>query len=101
VVFQCSNGVAFALYGAVRYEPELGPVTDAFRGFMLCVNCHDMRWRGFTDSVSAYEDVHELDAPRPASWGGGFSFRDPEGNVLNVAWADGSRFDDRRGVTFP
>ena len=102
VVFQCSNGVALALYGAVHYEPELGPVTGAFRGFTLCVNCHDMdEVAGIYEKVSAYDDVHELDAPRPASWGGGFSFRDPEGNVWDMAWADGSRFDDRGGLTFP
>jgi len=51
--------------------------------------------------VSAYDDVAVLGAPQPASWGGGVSFRDPEGNVLDVAWADGSRFDDRDGLLSP
>jgi catechol 2,3-dioxygenase-like lactoylglutathione lyase family enzyme len=93
--------VALALHGAAHYEPELGPVTDAFRAFTLCVNCHDMDEVAAIYEARAYQDVHELDPPRRAAWGGGFSFRDPEGNVWEVAWAEGSRFDDRGGLTFP
>ena len=33
-------------------------------------------------------------------WGDSFS-RNPEGNIWDVAWADGSTFDDRGGVVFP
>jgi hypothetical protein len=32
---------------------------------------------------------------------GGFSWRDPEGNVWDVAWAKGTSFDDRGGLIFP
>jgi hypothetical protein len=32
---------------------------------------------------------------------GGFSRRDPEGNVWDVAWAKGTSFDDRGGLIFP
>jgi hypothetical protein len=32
---------------------------------------------------------------------GGFSFRDPEGNIWDIAWVEGSRLDDRGGFTFP
>ena len=102
VVFQCSNGVVLALYSARNYEPSLGPVAGGFRGFTLCINCRGMDEVGQVyEAVCTYEGVQELDAPRPASWGGGFGFRDPEGNVWEVAWAEGSRFDDRGGLTFP
>jgi len=37
----------------------------------------------------------------PGQWGGGFGFRDPEGNIWEVAWAEGSRFDERDGLIFP
>jgi len=36
-----------------------------------------------------------------AFWGSGFSWRDPEGNVWDVAWAKGTTFDERGGVSFP
>lgn len=102
VVFQCSNGVVLALYAAAHYKPAMGPVAETFRGFTLCLNCRDMdEVAGIYQTVSGYGDVHDLDAPQTASWGGGFGFRDPEGNVWDIAWAAGSRFDDRGGLTFP
>jgi len=33
------------------------------------------------------EGVELLEKPFEASWGGGFSRRDPEGNIWDVAWA--------------
>ena len=102
VVFQCSNGVVLALYAASNYEPGFGPAADGFRGFTLGVNCEDMAAveRAHAE-VSGFDDVHELDPPVRTSWGGGFSFRDPEGNIWDVAWAEGSRFDDNGGLIFP
>jgi len=49
-------------------------------------------------------DEHHTPIPRRAEqafWGRGFSRRDPEGNVWDVAWAEGSTFDDRGGLKFP
>jgi hypothetical protein len=40
-------------------------------------------------------------ACREQLWCNGVSRRDPEGNIWDVAWADGSTFDDRGGVVFP
>jgi hypothetical protein len=48
----------------------------------------------------ACRDVELLEEPFEASWGGGFSWRDPEGNIWDVAWAKGSTIDDRGGLTF-
>ncbi len=102
-VFQCTNGVVLGLYAAAHYEPQFGPAADSFRGFTLAINCED--WDEVVrvyETVRAFDDVHHLDdEPQRASWGGGFSFRDPEGNVWDVAWADGSRFDERGGLIFP
>jgi uncharacterized glyoxalase superfamily protein PhnB len=102
VVFQCSNGVVLALYGASHYEPGVGPANDGFRGFTLGVNCDDMAAveRAYA-VVRGFDDVYELDPPARAFWGGGFSFRDPEGNIWDVAWKDGSRIDADGGLTFP
>jgi uncharacterized protein len=102
VVFQCSNGVVLGLYGAVHYEPSTGPVVDGFRGFTLAVNCEDMdEVARIYATVQAFDDVHDLEPPRRAHWGGGFSFRDPEGNIWDVAWAEGSRFEANGGIIFP
>lgn len=51
--------------------------------------------------VRDFDDVRQLEPPQRAHWGGGFSFRDPEGSTWDVAWADGSRFDEKRGIVFP
>ena len=101
VVFQCSNGVVLGLYGTHHYERSVGLVADGFRGFTLAVNCEDMRAVELVYStVRDFDDVHELEPPQRAHWGGGFGFRDPEGNISDVAWADGSRFDERAASSF-
>jgi hypothetical protein len=33
--------------------------------------------------------------PFEAFWGGGFSWRDPEGNICDVAWAKGATIEAR------
>jgi hypothetical protein len=45
--------------------------------------------------------VELLEEPTEAFWGGGFSWRDPEGNIWDVAWAKGTSIDERGGLTFP
>jgi uncharacterized protein len=100
--FQCTNGVVVALFAATHYESEFGPPADGFRGFTLGVNV-----ASFDECVSVYRaleqiaEVELLEEPTEAFWGGGFSWRDPEGNVWEVAWAKGTAIDDRGGVTFP
>ena len=76
-VFQTTNGAPLALYGASNYERVVGRIPDGFRGFTLCVN------------LASMDEVRD------------FSWRDPEGNIWDVAWAHGSTFDDRGGVVFP
>ena len=81
--FQCTNGVVIACYAAAHYEPVFGPPAEGFRGFSLSVN------------------LASLEEPQEAFWGGGFSWRDPEGNIWDVAWAKGTSFDERGGLIFP
>jgi len=91
-VFQLSNGLVIALYGAEHYVRDHGAVADGFRGFTLGVNLasrHDVveahaRLLGL-DGVTDLDEV--FDSPHGFS---GFSFRDPEGNVWDVAWKHGS-----------
>src|SRR5262249_768533 len=91
-VFQCTNGVVLALYGAAHYEPHFGKRLDGFRGFTLGINV------GTRDEVDTiYEALREIDGaellggPMDSPHGfGGFSFRDPEGNIWDVAWAEGT-----------
>ncbi len=100
--FQCTNGVVFGLYPATNYEPAFGPLTDGFRGFTISVNLDS-----FDETKAVYETLREVDGvevleePTEAFWGGGFSWRDPEGNIWDVAWANGTTLDERGGLTFP
>jgi hypothetical protein len=41
------------------------------------------------------------DHPHQSGWGCGFSFRDPEDSVWEVAWKADSEFDDRGGFIYP
>jgi uncharacterized glyoxalase superfamily protein PhnB len=103
VVFQCTNGVVLGLYAAASYEPHYGPAAKGFRGFTLCVNVGS--WEEIErlyGTIGGLSDVSELDGElQRFEWGGGFSFRDPEGNIWDVAWVEGSTFDERGGLGFP
>jgi len=101
-VFQTTNGAPVALYGAPSYERVFGPIPHGFRGFTLCVNLASMaEVRAAYETLARIDGVELLEEPQEQFWGGGFSWRDPEGNVWDVAWADGSEFDDRGGLRFP
>ena len=103
VVFQCTNGVVLGLVSATRYEPQYGEVAGEFRGFALAINCDDPAavFRAH-EVVREFDDVRGLDdQPERSGWGCGFSFRDPEGNVWDVAWKAGAELDDRGGFIYP
>jgi uncharacterized glyoxalase superfamily protein PhnB len=100
--FQCTNGVVIGLYAAAHYEPDFGPPTSDFRGFTLCVNLESFEeCRRVYETLRHVDGVELLEEPSEASWGGGFSWRDPEGNIWDVAWAKGTTFDERGGMSFP
>jgi uncharacterized protein len=100
--FQCTNGVVIGLYAAKHYEPHFGPPTDDFRGFTLAVNLESYdECEQVYETLRGIEGVELLEAPSEAFWGGGFSWRDPEGNIWDVAWAKGTTLDERGGVRFP
>ena len=100
--FQCTNGVVIGLYAATHYEPHFGPPADGFRGFTLAVNLASFdECRRVYESLQHVDGVELLEEPTEAAWGGGFSWRDPEGNIWDVAWAREAELDDRGGVRFP
>ena len=100
--FQCTNGCVIALYPASSYEPLFGPPADGFRGFTLAVNLESFaETQAVYETLQGIDGVELLEEPFEAFWGGGFSWRDPEGNVWDVAWAKGTIIDERGGVTFP
>ena len=102
VVFQCTNGVVLGLFSETVFEPQFGSVASEFRGFTLSINCRDAEtvFRAH-EELSEFDDVHELDEqPHQSGWGCGFSFRDPEGNVCEVAFKYGSDFDNRGGFIY-
>lgn len=92
-LFQGSNGVVVALYGARNYEPHFGSVPDGFRGFTLGINLGTPEEVDTAHaSLQAVDGVELLEEPFDSPHGfRGFSFRDPEGNIWDVAWKRGSR----------
>ena len=85
-VFQCTNGVAVALYAASNYEAAFGPLADGFRGFTLGVNLGSPEEVDRTHAaIREIPAADVLEAPFDSPHGfRGFSFRDPEGNVWDV-----------------
>jgi uncharacterized glyoxalase superfamily protein PhnB len=91
-VFQGTNGIVVGLYAAVNYEPHFGRRTDGFRGFTLGLNVAGAdevdRLYKMLEGVEGAELLEEpFDSPHGFR---GFSFRDPEGNIWDVAWKRGS-----------
>ena len=103
VVFQCTNGVTLGLFSSTVYESQFGRVASEFRGFTLSIYCEDARSVLLAhEQIGGFDDVSELDKePHHSGWGCGFSFRDPEGNVWDVAFKQGSEFDHRGGFIYP
>ena len=100
--FQCTNGTVIGLYAAENYEPHFGPPADGFRGIVLSVNVGSFEEvEAIYATLQGVDDVELLDRPTEAFWGGGFSWRDPEGNDWDVAWAKDAHLDERGGVFFP
>lgn len=101
-VFQCPNGLAIAVYAAANYEPHLGPLVSGFRGFTVGINVGDA-----AEVDAAYRllqqlgDVELLEEPFDSPHGfRGFSFRDPEGNIWDIAWKRGSIVNARGDLTW-
>jgi len=91
-VFQGTNGIVVALYGAENYEPHFGPRANGFRGVTLGLNvaAPDEVDRVYA-TLQGVEGAELLEEPFDSSHGfRGFSFRDPEGNIWDVAWKSGS-----------
>ena len=100
--FQCTNGVVIACFAASNYEPEHGRPAEGFRGTTLSVNLESLEEvRAVHETLRGVDGVELLGEPEEAFWGGGFSWRDPEGNIWDVAWAKGTTLDERGGLTFP
>ncbi len=100
--FQCTNGCVIGLYAAASYEPHFGPPAEGFRGFTLAINLASYdEVEQVYETLTTIDGVELLEEPAEAFWGGGFSWRDPEGNVWDVAWARDAWLDDRGGVHFP
>ena len=104
VAFQ-TGGAILGLYGAANYEADLGPAPapGAFKGFTLAINLE-----GPAEVDAAYEAMRSIEGatlhgePQDLPFGGrGFSFTDPEGNLWEVIWTDGTSFDERGGLIFP
>jgi uncharacterized glyoxalase superfamily protein PhnB len=104
VAFQC-GGAVLGLFGKEHYETVHGPIPEqgAFKGFALAINVED---RAAVDA--AYETLRGADGaellgtPEELFFGGrGCSFKDPEGNLWSVVFAEGTSFDQRGGLIFP
>jgi uncharacterized glyoxalase superfamily protein PhnB len=91
-VFQGTNGIVVALYGAHNYEQLFGPRADGFRGFTLGLNlATPEEVDRVYETLQQVEGADLLEEPFDSPHGfRGFSFRDPEGNIWDVAWKRGS-----------
>jgi uncharacterized glyoxalase superfamily protein PhnB len=91
-LFQGTNGLVVALYAAPNYERDFGPRADGFRGFTIGLNlATPEEVDGVYERLQEIEGAELLEKPFDSPHGfRGFSFRDPEGNIWDVAWKRGS-----------
>ncbi len=102
-VFQLANGVVLALNGAEHYLRDYGSRAEGFRRFTLGLNVASREeLLAAHATLTEVDGVRDLDDVADSAHGfSGFSFRDPEGNVWDVAWKEGSRVDERGALTWP
>jgi len=101
-LFQATNGIVVALYAAQNYEKHFGPRADGFRGFTLGLNLAtaDGVDRVY-EQLQGIEGAELLEEPFDSPHGfRGFSFRDPEGNIWDVAWKRGSTVTPNGDLTW-
>ena len=102
--FQC-GGAVLGIFGAVNYEQRYGtpPPEGSFRGVVLSINCKNpAEVDKIHRTLVGIEGATLAGPPETLTFGGrGFEFSDPEGNVWEVTWADGTSFDARDGLIFP
>ncbi|HET8567359.1 MAG TPA: VOC family protein [Candidatus Limnocylindria bacterium] len=102
--YRC-GGAVLGLYGAENYEKAYGapPPAGSFRGFVLALNCRDAAEVDRTyASMKGLDGIRLGREPQDLSFGGrGFEWRDPEDNVWEVTWAEGTSFDEREALIFP
>jgi predicted lactoylglutathione lyase len=101
-LFQGTNGIVVALYGAENYEPHFGPRADGFRGFTIGINVATPeevdRIHALMSEIDSVEVLEEpFDSPHGFR---GFSSRDPEGNLWDVAWKQGSTVTPEGDLTW-
>jgi predicted lactoylglutathione lyase len=101
-VFQGTNGIVVALYAAKNYEPHFGPRADGFRGFTLGLNVGTPEEVDrIHERMRSIDGVEVLEEPFDSPHGfRGFSARDPEGNLWDVAWKAGSEVTPGGGLTW-
>jgi hypothetical protein len=100
--FECTNGCVIGLYAAKHYEPHFGPRAEGFRAGSCSRSTSRLRrGAGGYEVLRGVEGAELFEEPTEAFWGGGFSWRDPEGNDWDVVWAREATIDERGGVTFP
>jgi uncharacterized protein len=101
-VFQGTNGIVVALYGAQNYEPQFGPRADGFRGFTLGLNLASAEEVDRVyERLKTVDGAELLEEPFDSPHGfRGFSFRDPEGNIWDAAWKRGSTVDSAGDLTW-
>jgi catechol 2,3-dioxygenase-like lactoylglutathione lyase family enzyme len=102
--FQC-GGAVLGLYGAGNYTADHGapPPAGSFKGFVLALNCRDAaEVDRIHEAIRAFDDITVHGDPRDMAFGGrSFEWSDPEGNLWEVTWAEGTSFDERGGLIFP
>jgi catechol 2,3-dioxygenase-like lactoylglutathione lyase family enzyme len=99
------GGAVLALYPTelLAKEANLEPSrSEGFRGFTCAVNVN--REEDVDRAIDAVREAGGtvLAEPVTREWGGRSAyFADPEGNVWEVAWLPGAKFDDRGGLFWP
>jgi uncharacterized glyoxalase superfamily protein PhnB len=101
-LFQGTNGIVVALYAAQNYEQHFGPRADGFRGFTLGLNlAAPEEVDRVYELLQRIDGAELLEAPFDSPHGfRGFSLRDSEGNVWDVAWKRGSRVTPAGDLTW-
>ena len=96
-VFQLENGVVLALWGAEHYDEP----AEGFRGFTLGLNVGSWEeLEAVHAALGGVDGLEELEQIRRADWGGGFTFCDPEGNLWEVAFAEGATVGANGSLTW-
>ncbi len=98
-----TGGAILALWASSNFERGgLIKESQNFNGVMLAINVESADLVDAAIETAQRAGATGVSEAKETAWGGrSGGFKDPEGNIWEITWAEGTSFDERGGLIYP